>query len=683
MGGELTPMQREAGQNNIGMVTWRCHMKTPEYPDGREMILIGNDLTIKAGSFGVLEDELFQKASALARDLKIPRIYIACNSGARLGCVEELKKIFQVAWVDPADPNKGFEYLYLDPNDMARLPSDSVTSHEVAVNGQVRHVLDAIMGLNLKSTQGGIGVENLQGSGLIAGETSRAYEETFTLSYVTGRSVGIGAYLNRLGQRNIQMVKGPMILTGYQALNSVLGQQVYTSQDQLGGPHIMVPNGVTHELVRNDQDGVEAILRWLAFVPDRVTSVPPILSAMDPIDREIQFMPTKSPYDPRHMLAGVKIAGEFQPGFCDEGSFHEYMEGWGKTVVVGRGRVGGLPVGIVAVETRSVVRHIPADPADSTSHDIQEAQAGQVWFPDSAFKTAQAIRDFNRGENLPLIIFANWRGFSGGTRDMYQEVLKFGAQIVDALVDYKHPVFVYIPPNGELRGGAWVVIDPAINPQQMEMYADKDARGGILEPPAAAEIVFKRDAHVIEMMYRCDETLKRLKSEKDSGKDVATELKAREKLLLPMYRQVSVMYCDLHDRSARMKSLGAIHEELEWRQSRTYLHWRIRRRLCESGVIKKIQAAVPDFSHAEAKSVLQGLLEGSLERDIDNDQIVAQWLEAHKEEVDTCVEEQRRKHAEAQIFDLLSSLPPHKQEEVARDLLGFTKVNKRTAAQRG
>lgn len=36
----------------------------------------------------------------------------------------------------------------------------------------------------------GIGVENLRGSGLIAGETSRAYDETFTLSYVTGRSVG-------------------------------------------------------------------------------------------------------------------------------------------------------------------------------------------------------------------------------------------------------------------------------------------------------------------------------------------------------------------------------------------------------------------------------------------------------------------------------------------------------------
>ena len=71
---------------------------------------------------------------------------------------------------------------------------------------------------------------------------------------------------------------------------------------------------------------------------------------------------------------------------------------------------------------------------------------------------------------------------------MYGEVLKFGAMIVDALRTYRHPVFVYIPPNGELRGGAWVVIDPTINPAKMEMYADVQARGGILEPPGICEV---------------------------------------------------------------------------------------------------------------------------------------------------------------------------------------------------
>merc|ERR1719188_1930892 len=176
---------------------------------------------------------------------------------------------------------KGFEYLYIPDEAYSKLPPDSVRSHPITVNGERRHVLSAILGLKLKSTQGGIGVECLQGSGLIAGETARAYEETFTLSYVTGRSVGIGAYLNCLGQRNIQMVHGPMILTGYQALNKLLGQQVYTTQDQLGGPHIMVPNGVTHQLVQNDQDGVEAILQWLAYVPENTSALPRVVSAVD------------------------------------------------------------------------------------------------------------------------------------------------------------------------------------------------------------------------------------------------------------------------------------------------------------------------------------------------------------------------------------------------------------------
>jgi len=61
-------------------------------------------------------------------------------------------------------------------------------------------------------------------------------------------------------------------------------------------------------------------------------------------------------------------------------------------------------------------------------------------------------------------------------KDMYESVLKYGAYIVDALREYEQPVFIYIPPNGELRGGAWVVVDPTINPEAIEMYADQDSR---------------------------------------------------------------------------------------------------------------------------------------------------------------------------------------------------------------
>ena len=54
-------------------------------------------------------------------------------------------------------------------------------------------------------------------------------------------------------------------------------------------------------------------------------------------------------------------------------------------------------------------------------------------------------------EGLPLFILANWRGFSGGQRDLFDGVLQAGSLIVEQLRTYKSPVFVYIPCSAELR----------------------------------------------------------------------------------------------------------------------------------------------------------------------------------------------------------------------------------------
>ncbi|CAE8694554.1 unnamed protein product, partial [Polarella glacialis] len=610
---ELVETERAEGINDIGMLAWKVNMKTPEYPGGRDFILIANDVTFKAGSFGVQEDGFFQKASEWARVRGIPRIYVSCNSGARVGLVEELKPLYKVKWIDATDPGKGFEYLYLTKSDYEKLQPGDVEAHMITEKGEERYVLDAIIGQSQKSTKGGIGVENLKGSGLIAGETSRAYQETFTLSYITGRSVGIGAYLNRLGQRTIQMVNSPMILTGYGALNKLLGKNVYSSQDQLGGPQIMVPNGVTHQVVRDDQEGMSAILDWLSFVPKDVYSLPPMVQlTADTWDRDVEFEPTPMPYDPRDFLRGViDSEGRRLRGFFDTGSWIEYLEGWGRTVIAGRARLGGVPMGVIAVETRSVDRFIPADPSNSESSEVKETNGGKVWFPDSAFKTAQALQDFNRAENLPVMIFANWRGFSGGTRDMYAEILKYGAMIVDALVDYKHPIFIYIPKHGELRGGAWVVIDPSINPDKMEMYADTESRGGILEPAGIVEVKYRAPQQVMAM-HRLDTKLMELdallaKSEGAEKQRLEQDIKARERHLLPLYTSVAVQFADLHDRTGRMKAKGCIREAVEWKNSRRYFFWRVKRRVLQDFMIRELGAADKRLTHGKALELVAWL----------------------------------------------------------------------------
>ncbi|MEE6508200.1 hypothetical protein FKM82_019789 [Ascaphus truei] len=640
--GQLLQLNRLPGGNEVGMVAFKMRLKTPEYTEGRDLIVISNDITYKIGSFGPQEDLLFLRASELARKEGIPRIYIAANSGARIGLAEELRHMFQVAWNDPSDPYKGFKYLYLTPQDYTRISSmNSVHCEHVEDGGESRYVLTDIIG-----KEEGIGVENLRGSGTIAGESSLAYDEIITISMVTCRSIGIGAYLVRLGQRVIQVENSHIILTGASALNKVLGREVYASNNQLGGVQIMCNNGVSHTTVPDDFEGVYTILEWLSYMPKDKKSPVPVISPKDPIDRQIEFMPSKAPYDPRWMLAGrphPTIKGSWQSGFFDHGSFMEIMSRWAQTVIVGRARLGGIPVGVIAVETRTVEMAVPADPANLDSEAKIIQQAGQVWFPDSAFKTSQVMKDFNR-ERLPLIIFANWRGFSGGMKDMYDQVLKFGAYIVDSMRVFKQPVLVYIPPHAELRGGSWVVIDASINPLYMELYADKDSRGGVLEAEGTVEIRFRRK-DLIKTMRRIDAVYAQLAEQlgtpelpESERKVLEKKLKAREELLFPIYHQVAVCFADLHDTPGRMQEKGVITDILEWKDSRTILYWRLRRLLLEEGVKREILHANRELSDIHIQSMLRRWFmetEGAVKAYLwDNNQVVVEWLEKHLQEED-------------------------------------------------
>lgn len=633
---------RIIGTNKIGMLAWLVNMKTPEYPEGRDVVLIANDVTVQSGSFGVEEDEFFFAASKYARENNIPRLYISCNAGARIGLVDELKSKINIKFVDESSPAKGFKYLYLKDEDYKTLPEGTVIAEKVDEGWAISDVI---------GTNHGIGVENLQGSGKIAGETSAAYDEIFTLSYVTGRSVGIGAYLVRLGQRVIQMKQGPIILTGFSALNKLLGREVYNSQDQLGGPQIMHPNGVAHEIVDDDQQGVASLLNWLSFVPKEVGALPAVRSSIDPVERKVEWRPTPTPYDPRLMMGGDGN----DSGFFDKGSFKEYLSGWGKSVVVGRGRLGGIPFGAIAVETRQVEQVVPADPADPNSREAILPQAGQVLYPDSSYKTAQAINDFKK-EGLPIMIFANWRGFSGGSRDMAGEILKFGAMIVDALREYEHPVYMYLPPHGELRGGSWVVVDPTINPDKMEMYADPYSRGGILEPSGISEIKFRAPDQV-KMMHRLDEQLQMLDAElesdfEDTKRETEKQIKIREEALKGVYLAAATEFCDLHDKTGRMKAKGVIKEAVSWEDSRTFFYYRAKRRMFEDNFIDQMNAVDSSISRDDGLSVLQSLYSG----DWNDNKAVATFYDEESEKVNAKINEMKKVSINAKLDALKKEL---------------------------
>lgn len=204
-----------------------------------------------------------------------------------------------------------------------------------------------------------------------------------------------------------------------------------------------------------------------------------------------------------------------------------------------------------------------------------------------------------------------------------------GSLIVDGLSSYKAPVFVYIVPNGELRGGAWVVLDPTINANgMMEMYvvslllwlskfrycfdryADNTARAGVLEPEGVVEIKLKKDK-IKALMSQNDVAYNRLEKEsKNQTLSVAERqekseaLEARADFLIPIFTQIANHFADLHDGAIRMKAKGVIREALDWSSSRNFFYQRLRRRLVEEDLLSQITAADPTLDRNERLYIL-------------------------------------------------------------------------------
>ena len=60
-----------------------------------QVIAIANDITYSSGSFGPREDAAFRAALEHALAERLPVVYLAANSGARVGLANEVKQCLQ------------------------------------------------------------------------------------------------------------------------------------------------------------------------------------------------------------------------------------------------------------------------------------------------------------------------------------------------------------------------------------------------------------------------------------------------------------------------------------------------------------------------------------------------------------------------------------------------------------
>jgi acetyl-CoA carboxylase/biotin carboxylase 1 len=219
----------------------------------------------------------------------------------------------------------------------------------------------------------------------------------------------------------------------------------------------------------------------------------------------------------------------------------------------------------------------------------------------------------------------------------------------------------------------------------MEMYADEDARGGVLEPEGIVNIKYRRDKQ-LETMARLDPeygSLRKQLADKsltpEQVKVVKEKATAREQLLLPVYMQVSLQFADLHDRAGRMKAKDVIRQSLVWREARRFFYWRVRRRVNEEYILKRMSHASKNplasrTRNIETLGAWTGIPNfGTADRD------VAMWYEENRKVVHEKVESLK---TEGVAFDVAALLRGNSKGGLkgVQQVLSMLPANEREAA---
>ena len=178
----------------------------------------------------------------------------------------------------------------------------------------------------------------------------------------------------------------------------------------------------------------------------------------------------------------------------------------------------------------------------------------------------------------------------------------------------------------------------------MEMYADEESRGGVLEPEGIVNIKYRREKQ-LETMSRLDPeygALRKQLADKTLTPNQMSAIKMkvtqREHLLLPVYMQISLQFADLHDRAGRMKAKGVIRQSLQWREARRFFYWRVRRRVNEEYIMKRMSLSSKNPLASRARHMDTLAAWTGIPNFLNADREVAMWYEENRKVVHEKVE---------------------------------------------
>jgi acetyl-CoA carboxylase carboxyltransferase component len=290
------------------------------------------------------------------------------------------------------------------------------------------------------------------------------------IAAVMGACVAGGAYLPIMSDETLMVEgQGSIFLAGPYLVKAAIGEDIDT--ETLGGAvtHTEI-SGIADYKFKTEQECLDQVKRIINKIGekgkagfDRTDPKPPKTTPQD----LYSIFPTEGskPYDMVELLDCI----------VDEGSFDQYKEDYGKTIVCGYARIDGWAVGIVANQ-RKIVKNKKG-----------EMQMGGVIYNDSADKAARFILNCNQ-KKIPLVFFQDVTGFMVGSRSEHAGIIKDGAKLVNAVANSVVPKITIVVGNS-YGAGNYAMCGKAYDPRFI--YAWPTAKIAVMGGDQAAKTLLQ------------------------------------------------------------------------------------------------------------------------------------------------------------------------------------------------
>ena len=290
------------------------------------------------------------------------------------------------------------------------------------------------------------------------------------IAAVMGSCVAGGAYLPIMSDEALIVDKtGSIFLAGSYLVKAAIGESV--DNETLGGAttHCEI-SGVTDYKAKDDKDALDRIKNLI----DKMGAFP-----RAGYNRVKSANPAKDPREIYGLLPGSRSEQydmvEIIERLVDEGSFEQYKEGYGKTLLTGYARIDGWAVGIVANQRRVV------------KTQKGEMQFGGVIYSDSADKATRFIANCNQ-KKIPLVFLQDVTGFMVGSQSEHGGIIKDGAKMVNAVANSVVPKFTVVIGNS-YGAGNYAMCGKAYDPRLI--IAWPSANLAVMSGNSAAKVLLQ------------------------------------------------------------------------------------------------------------------------------------------------------------------------------------------------